>query len=98
MWPRTITSKELGKWTNIKRPRAITSKELCKWTNIKWPRTITSKELYKGNNTIPWSITVSKRRLSGHLIRLPNETLARKAVKSYTIDIERSIGDQKQLL
>jgi hypothetical protein len=70
---------------------------LRKVIHVMWPRTINNKELYERTHMTPWSIKVSKRRLSwlGHLLRLPTETPAREALQTYIIAAKRPIGRPK---
>jgi len=51
--------------------------------NIYWPRKISNEKLYKKTNVKPWSVIIMKRRMSwlGHLMRLPKEVPARKALQ-----------------
>ena len=52
--------------------------------NIHWPKTINNQNLYKITKTdTPWSTQIKKRHLSwlGHLMRLSEETPARKALQ-----------------
>ena len=50
---------------------------------IKWPHRITNKKLYQVTETEPISITITERRwkLLGHILRLPADSLARKAMR-----------------
>ena len=50
---------------------------------IKWPDTINNEQLYKTTNTKPWSEKIKHRRLKWfvHLMRLPDETPAKIALK-----------------
>ena len=70
---------------------------LRKVIHVKWPRTINNQELYERTHMTPWSITISKRRLSwfGHLLRLPTETPAKEALQIYIKAAERPTGRPK---
>ena len=52
---------------------------------IFWPKKITNEELYRTTKQQPWSVMITKRRLSwlGHLMRLDEKTPARKALEEY---------------
>lgn len=51
--------------------------------NIKWPKTISNEQIKRKTNIKPWSKTIRTRRLRwfGHLIRLHEDTPARKALE-----------------
>ena len=70
---------------------------LRKVIHVKWPRTINNQELYERTHMTPWSITISKRRLSwfGHLLRLPTETPEKEAVQIYIKAAKRPTGRPK---
>ena len=53
---------------------------------IFWPKKISNAELYRITNQQPWSTTIQKRRLSwlGHLMRLNEQTPARRALEEYS--------------
>ena len=53
---------------------------------IKWPHKITNKKLYKATETEPLSITITERRwkLLGHILRLPVDCPAKKAMRYYS--------------
>ena len=73
---------------------------LRKVIHVKWPRTISNQELYERTHMTPWSITISKRRLSwfGHLLRLPTETPAKEALQIYIKAAKRPTGKTKDHL
>ena len=52
---------------------------------IQWPHKISNNKLYKITRTKPLSITIIERRwkLLGHILRLPADCAARKAVRYY---------------
>ena len=52
---------------------------------VKYPRIVRNEEVYEKSGMVKWSETIKKRRLSwlGHLLRLDEETPARKAIKEY---------------
>ena len=56
-----------------------------KVTGIKWPHKIRNNELYKITNTTPLSKTITERRwkLLGHILRLPADCPARKAMQYF---------------
>ena len=72
---------------------------LRKAIHVKWPRTINNKDLYEPTPMTPWSIIISKRRLSwfGHLLRLPTETPAREALQCYITAAKRPIVRPKTI-
>ena len=49
--------------------------------NIKWPQTISNDELYATTEAEPWSRRIRRRQLSwfGHMVRLPDDTPAKKS-------------------
>ena len=51
--------------------------------DIFWPKEISNEVLYYKTKVEPWSVTIMRRRLTwlGHLLRLPNDTPARKAFR-----------------
>ena len=51
----------------------------------KWPYKIRNKKLYKKTKSKPISLTITERRwkLLGHILRLPAECPARKAMRYY---------------
>ena len=64
---------------------------------IRWPKVIKNTELYKKTDAEKWSIIVKKRRLSwlGHLLRLDDETPAKKALKEYFRKVKKRRGKRK---
>ena len=52
---------------------------------IRWPHRISNKKLYEKTNTLPISRTITERRwkLLGHILRLPAECPARRAMKYF---------------
>jgi exonuclease III len=58
---------------------------------------ITNKDLYSRTNSEPWSRTIKRRRLNwlGHLMRLPEDTPARKALTEYDRPTTRPVGRPK---
>ena len=65
--------------------------------NIKWPRKISNDNLYNITKQVKWSDIISYRRLTwfGHLIRLPESTPARRALRIAESDVTRPRGRQK---
>ena len=72
-------------------------RQLRKVLNIKWPKVISNIELYKKTKVIKWSTVIKKRRLSwlGHLLRLKDDTPARKALSEAVSDHKRRVGRSK---
>ena len=61
-------------------------RQQLRWViGIKWPHRISNKKLYKVTDTKPLSITITERRrkLLGHILRLPADYPARKAMRYY---------------
>ena len=58
---------------------------LRKVVGIQWPHKISNEKLYKITGIKPLSITITERRweLLGHILRLPNDCPARKAMRYY---------------
>ena len=52
--------------------------------NVRWPQKVTKVEVYEKTGAIPWSEVIQARQLSwfGHLIRLPDATPAKIALKN----------------
>ena len=65
--------------------------------SIKWEDKITNTELYRRYKLKPWSQTIKGRRLRwyGHLLRLPEETPARKALAEAKRRVKKPRGGQK---
>ena len=61
---------------------------------IHFPKKISNEELYRKTKSIPWSKTIRKRRLSwlGHLLRLPEEAPAQKALTEFLRPVKRPPG------
>ena len=59
--------------------------QLKKVVGIQWPHKISNEKLYKITGTKPLSITITERRwkLLGHILSLPNDCPARKAMRYY---------------
>ena len=51
--------------------------------NIRWPKKLSNDEVYKRANTTPWSHQIKIRELKwfGHLMRLPENTSAKIALR-----------------
>lgn len=64
---------------------------------IHYPDIISNENLYKKAKQKPWSDIIRKRRLSwiGHLLRLPENTPARQALKTYLNPAKRPQGRPK---
>ena len=72
-------------------------KQLRRTLGIIWPRKIDNKTLYKRTKQKPWSVRIFKRRLSwfGHLLRLPKDTPARRALSKFVTPSKRPPGRPK---
>jgi hypothetical protein len=70
---------------------------LRKIMEIQWQDRITNNQLYERTKVTPWSKTVKKRRLKwyGHLLRLPEETPARAALREARRYVQKPRGGQK---
>ena len=60
-------------------------RQLRKVIGIQWPHKISNNKLYKITGTKPLSITITERRwkLLGHILRLPANCPAKKAIRYY---------------
>ena len=65
--------------------------------NISWQDMISNEDLYRRCKMEPWSKIIQKRRLSwyGHLIRLSEETPAKKALEEVKRKVKKPKGGQK---
>ena len=65
--------------------------------NIRWQDMISNEDLYRRCKMEPWSKIIKKRRLSwyGHLIRLSEETPAKKALEEVKRKVKKPKGGQK---
>jgi hypothetical protein len=56
-----------------------------------------NSKIYECTQTTPWSEPTKSRRLAwfGHLLRLPEETPARQALKEFTRNVKRPVGKPK---
>ena len=70
---------------------------LRKVLNIKWPNKISNKQLYERMKIDEWSKTIRERRLSwyGHLLRLPDNTPAKTALREAQRYVKKPRGGQK---
>ena len=74
-------------WTLTKKHEEIIDrfqrKLMRKILNLNWREKVSNDKVYKETNSTPWSQTVKRRRLTwyGHLLRLPEDTPARKSLK-----------------
>ena len=66
--------------------------------NIRWPKTISNVRIYEITKQTPWSLIVRTRAISwlGHLMRLDEETPARKALQEYVKRGKRPPGRPKE--
>ena len=65
--------------------------------NIRWPKILKNEDVYEKTKTEPWSKTIEKKRLKwfGHLMRLDENTPARKALSVALIQSKRPRGRPK---
>ena len=65
--------------------------------NLNWRDKVSNDKFYKETNSTPWSQTVKRRRLTwyGHLLRLPEDTPARKSLKEAKNPCKEPSGGQK---
>ena len=70
---------------------------LRKVVRVKWTRTISNADLYGLPQIVPWSKTISKRRLAwfGQLLRLSSETPARKCLRIFPKPAKNPSGNQR---
>ena len=61
---------------------------------FQWPRCISNERLYQRTGVIQWSTIILKHRLSwfGHLLRLPVDSTARKALCQFLKPAKRPVG------
>ena len=64
---------------------------------VRWPRIIKNKELHEETGVGRWCSIVKRRRLSwlGQLLRLNEETLAKKALAEYLREVKKKCGRRK---
>ena len=64
--------------------------------NYHWPKKISDNDLYNLTNVEPWSKTIQRRRLNwlGHLLRLNENTPARRALDEALTPARRPVGGQ----
>ena len=65
--------------------------------NLNWRDKVSIDQLYKETNSTPWSQTIKRRRLTwyGHLLRLPEDTPARKSLKEAKNPLKKPRVGQK---
>ena len=65
--------------------------------NTNWTDNVTNAQLHKTYKLKPWSHVIKERRLRwyGHLLRLHDETPARKALKECERKLKKPKGGQK---
>ena len=70
---------------------------LRKILNIGWPKTISNTKLYQITTVENWSRTIKRRSLNwyGHLLRLPDETSAKAALKEARSYAPKPRGGQR---
>ena len=88
-------------WTLTKKHEEIIDtfqrKLMRKILNLNWREKVSNDKVYKETNSIPWSQTIKRRRLTwyGHLLRLPEDTPARKSLKEAKNPCKKPRGGQK---
>ena len=72
-------------------------KLIRKMLNIKWQDKVSNNHLYKITKLTSWSIAVKRRRLNwyGHLLRLPEQAPANKALREAKKPCKKPRGGQK---
>ena len=65
--------------------------------NIRWPNKISNTKLYEITKAEAWSLTIKRRRLNwtGHMLRLPDDTPVKLALKEALTPGRRPPGGQK---
>ena len=88
-------------WTLTKKQEEIIDtfqrKMMRKILNLNWQDKVSNDKIYKETNSTPWSQTVKRRGLTGygHLLRLPEDTPARKSLKEAKSPCKKPRGGQK---
>ena len=86
---QSILLYNAGTWgmskTDEKNIDSFHRKQLKQMLGIKWPHKIRNEKLYEKTKTQPLSKTITERRwkLLGHIMRLPEECPARRAMQYY---------------
>ena len=86
---KTILLYNCGTWdlskTDQKDLNSFHRRQLRRVLGVKWPHQISNEKLYEKTNSEPISKTIAERRwkLLGHILRLPKECPARKAMYYY---------------
>ncbi len=86
---QSILLYNAGTWgmskTDEKNIDSFHRKQLRQVLGIKWPHKIKNEKLYEKTKTQPLSKTITERRwkLLGHIMRLPEECPARRAMQYY---------------
>ena len=77
-----------------KKLDAFQRRLLRKILKLSWPKHCSNEKLHHITKTEPWSITIQRRRLSwaGHLLRLPENTPARRATEEVLRPNKRNPG------
>ena len=90
--PWTLTQALCNKIDSIQR------KFLRRVLQLSWPKLISNKKLYEKNNQKPWSETVKCRSLRwlGYVMRMDQETPARKALQEFIKPGRRPVGRPKE--
>ena len=88
-------------WTTTKaiadKIDSFQRKLLCQLMSVRWPKIVKNTELYEKTGVEKWSSIVKKRRLSwiSHLLRLDEETPAKKALAEYLCKVKKKCGRRK---
>ena len=67
---------------------------------VRWPKKVKNTELYEKTIVEKWSSITKKRRFSwlGHLLKLDQETPAKKALAEYLLKVKKKCGRRKTCL
>ena len=73
-------------------------KQLRSILGIYWPNTISNEDLYEVTQIKPWNEVIRQRRLQwfGHMMRLPLDTPAQKALQYYLKPVKKYVGRPQQ--
>ena len=82
------------KATDVKGVDSFHRRQLRYALNIFWPKKMSNDELYSTTKAEPWSTTITRRRLTwlGHLLRLPEGTPAKIALREALTPARRPRG------
>ena len=67
---------------------------------VSWPKKISNEALYTKTSTERWSIKIKRRRLNwlGHVLRMDEETPARRALEEAMRPAKRRVGKKNTIL